>query len=548
MSSVYRAHDRLLARKVALKVLHEHYGADEAHVERFRREARAVATLSHPNIVAVIDRGEHEGSQFIVFEYVEGENLKRLIEREGPLPVATRARAGDPDRARPLVRARAGARPPRRQAAERAAERRRRGEGDRLRDRSLARRAARDDPDRHGARHLRLHRARAGAGPARRRALRHLLARRRALRAADDQGAVPGENFVAVAMRHINEPPPSVRDERPDVPLRVDAALQTAMAKDPATASRRWRRSATSSRRASRELQLRTPTGRRSSRRPGARGATAVSSPVAGARADRRAARDRRGRRGTRPDRAHAGRRPAARGGGGGAGRTSPRSPPTTRSGPAASTTSSRTSRPTATTRRSGRPSTTTTRPASPASPASGSSSTPGRTVALHQLTIATSTPGFVAVIKGGDSPTSFTHGRLAPRRPSTTARRFSISGGRSATTRSGSRGSARASERARSTKSPQPERVPQRDAARRLAAPVPACTAAEREVVGLDGQPRARRDRHLADELAARRCRTERRARQEVDRPRRPRARRRAGRSRSRRCSATGRRRARTS
>ena len=43
----------------------------------------------------------------------------------------------------------------------------------------------------------------------------------------------PGENFVAVAMRHINEPPPSVRDERPDVSLRLDAALQTAMAKDP---------------------------------------------------------------------------------------------------------------------------------------------------------------------------------------------------------------------------------------------------------------------------------------------------------------------------
>src|SRR5436309_9100500 len=88
MSSVYRAHDRLLARKVALKVLHEHYGSDEAHVERFRREARAVATLSHPNIVTVIDRGEHEGRQFIVFEYVEGENLKQLIEQRGPAPVA----------------------------------------------------------------------------------------------------------------------------------------------------------------------------------------------------------------------------------------------------------------------------------------------------------------------------------------------------------------------------------------------------------------------------------------------------------------------------
>src|SRR6185436_8036626 len=87
MSSVYRAHDRLLDRKVALKVLHEQYMADEEYVERFRREARSVAALSHPNIVTVIDRGEHEGRQFIVFEYVDGQNLKELVRREAPLPV-----------------------------------------------------------------------------------------------------------------------------------------------------------------------------------------------------------------------------------------------------------------------------------------------------------------------------------------------------------------------------------------------------------------------------------------------------------------------------
>src|SRR5437868_48130 len=89
MSSVYRAHDRLLDRKVALKILHEQYTEDADYVERFRREARAVAALSHPNIVTVIDRGEHENKQFIVFEYVGGENLKRLIERRGPAPVET---------------------------------------------------------------------------------------------------------------------------------------------------------------------------------------------------------------------------------------------------------------------------------------------------------------------------------------------------------------------------------------------------------------------------------------------------------------------------
>src|SRR3954469_19815597 len=87
MSSVFRAHDRLLDRKVALKVLHEQYTADADYVERFRHEARAVAQLSHPNIVTVIDRGEHEGRQFIVFEYVDGETLKDRVRRMGPLPI-----------------------------------------------------------------------------------------------------------------------------------------------------------------------------------------------------------------------------------------------------------------------------------------------------------------------------------------------------------------------------------------------------------------------------------------------------------------------------
>src|SRR5687767_7665257 len=67
MSSVFRARDRLLERSVALKILHEHYVADPDYVERFRREARAVAQLAHPNIVTVIDRGEQDGRQFIVF-------------------------------------------------------------------------------------------------------------------------------------------------------------------------------------------------------------------------------------------------------------------------------------------------------------------------------------------------------------------------------------------------------------------------------------------------------------------------------------------------
>src|SRR5262245_47590907 len=87
MSNVYRAHDRLLERMVALKLLHDRYSTDEEYVERFRREARSAARLSHPGIVTVIDRGEQDGQQFIVFEHVPGETLKQRIEREGPLPV-----------------------------------------------------------------------------------------------------------------------------------------------------------------------------------------------------------------------------------------------------------------------------------------------------------------------------------------------------------------------------------------------------------------------------------------------------------------------------
>ena len=87
MSSVFRAHDRQLERRVAIKILHEHYAEDPEYLERFRREARAVARLSHPNIVTVIDRGDDDGRQYIVFEHVDGENLKELVVRSGRLPV-----------------------------------------------------------------------------------------------------------------------------------------------------------------------------------------------------------------------------------------------------------------------------------------------------------------------------------------------------------------------------------------------------------------------------------------------------------------------------
>jgi len=85
MSTVYLARDTTLDRQVAVKVMHREMSEQPEQLERFRREARAVAKLSHPNVVAVIDAGEDGGHPYIVFEYVEGENLKQRIKRLGPL-------------------------------------------------------------------------------------------------------------------------------------------------------------------------------------------------------------------------------------------------------------------------------------------------------------------------------------------------------------------------------------------------------------------------------------------------------------------------------
>src|SRR5258706_13531209 len=86
MSTVYCAHDAQLDRRVAIKILHERLAGADEYVERFRSEARSVAQPAHPNVVTVIDRGEDEGRQYIVFEFVEGENLKALSVRSEPLP------------------------------------------------------------------------------------------------------------------------------------------------------------------------------------------------------------------------------------------------------------------------------------------------------------------------------------------------------------------------------------------------------------------------------------------------------------------------------
>jgi serine/threonine-protein kinase len=85
MSTVYLAKDGTLDRAVAVKVMHREMSEQPDQLERFRQEARAVAKLSHPNVVSVIDAGEDGGHPYIVFEYVEGETLKQRIARLGAL-------------------------------------------------------------------------------------------------------------------------------------------------------------------------------------------------------------------------------------------------------------------------------------------------------------------------------------------------------------------------------------------------------------------------------------------------------------------------------
>jgi serine/threonine-protein kinase len=234
MSSVFRAHDKLLDRKVALKVLHEQYTEDDEYVERFRREARAVARLSHPNIVTVIDRGEADGRQFIVFEYVDGENLKAVVNQSGAMSVETAVSL-----AHQIARALAFAH-----------------------EHGLVHRDVKpQNVLMNGDGRAKV----TDFGIARSLDVKHGMTQTGTVLGTSDYiapeqaqgqqvsaqtdvyslGVVlyelltgevpfPGENFVAVAMRHINEAPPSARERRPDVPPRLDAALQRAMAKDPA--------------------------------------------------------------------------------------------------------------------------------------------------------------------------------------------------------------------------------------------------------------------------------------------------------------------------
>jgi serine/threonine-protein kinase len=232
MSSVYKAKDTLLERHVALKILHEQYNADEDFVERFKREARSVAQLQHPNIVTVIDRGEEEGRQFIVFEYIDGENLKEHVVRKGRLDVREALEIAL-EVARGLAFAHDQGLIHRDVKPQNVLLN---GDGRaKVTDFGIARTVEVDGmtqtgtvlgtsnyiaPEQASGQPVDAHSDVYALGVV----LYELLA---------GEVPFPGESFIAVAMKHMHEPAPNLLDVRGDVPLRVAAAVDRALEKDP---------------------------------------------------------------------------------------------------------------------------------------------------------------------------------------------------------------------------------------------------------------------------------------------------------------------------
>ena len=231
MSSVYRAHDRMLERKVALKILHSRLGDDGEYVERFRREARAVAQLAHPNIVTVIDRGDDAGRQYIVFEYVEGDDLKQLIDKTGPLPIDQVVELG-------------------REIAAALAFAHERGIVHRdVKPQNVLLSDGRAKVTDFGiARSLDVEHGVTQTGTVLGTS-NYIAPEQASGQPIDDRsdvysfgvvlfelltGTVPfeGESFVAVALQHINEPAPSVLERRPDTPPRLARLVDAMLEKD----------------------------------------------------------------------------------------------------------------------------------------------------------------------------------------------------------------------------------------------------------------------------------------------------------------------------
>lgn len=235
MADVYCAEDTHLGREVALKVLHRRFAQDQEFVERFRREAKAAAGLSHPNVVGVFDRGEHEGTYYIAMELLSGRTLKQIMSEEAPLPQEQVIDLGSQ-----ILKAAGFAH-----------------RGGVIHRDFKPHNVIVDEQGRAKVTDFGI--ARAGAsemtetgsimGTA------HYLspeqAQGHAVTAASDlysigvmlyemlAGRLPfdGDSAVAIALKHLSEPPPPLSQLRPDIHPALEAVVMAALAKDP---ERRW--------------------------------------------------------------------------------------------------------------------------------------------------------------------------------------------------------------------------------------------------------------------------------------------------------------------
>jgi serine/threonine-protein kinase len=235
MADVYCAEDSHLGRQVAIKVLHRRFAQDQEFVERFRREAKSAAGLNHPNVVGVFDRGEHEGTYYIAMEFLTGRTLKDIVTTEAPLPQERVIDIGT-------------------QILEAAGFAHRHG----VIHRDFKPHNVIVDEQGH-AKVTDFGIARAGAsemtetgsimGTAQ--YLSPEQAQGHAVTATSDiysigvmlyemlAGRLPfeGDSAVAVALKHLSEPPPPISQWRPDVHPAMEAVVMAALAKDP---TQRW--------------------------------------------------------------------------------------------------------------------------------------------------------------------------------------------------------------------------------------------------------------------------------------------------------------------